>query len=115
MGQTVCFWPLEAVQLGYNPTHIGCNAAWTPAGLQTFVGVFRGIIDSGGESFSLEKAGNAEKDGASGGIRTHDPCLRRAVLYPAELRMRCAGESYASCRGASMPGGQVVSLRQGLQ
>ncbi|RMM80221.1 Pyridine nucleotide-disulfide oxidoreductase [Pseudomonas coronafaciens pv. striafaciens] len=24
-------------------------------------------------------------DGAPGGIRTHDPCLRRAVLYPAEL------------------------------
>lgn len=23
--------------------------------------------------------------GAPGGIRTHDPCLRRAVLYPAEL------------------------------
>ena len=67
------FWPLETVQLGYNPTHIRCNAAWTPAGLQAFVGVFRGIIDSGGESFSLEKAGNAEKDGASGGIRTHDP------------------------------------------
>ena len=81
MGQTVCFWPLEAVQLGYNPTHIGCNAAWTPAGLQTFVGVFRGIIDSGGESFSLEKAGNAEKDGASGGIRTHD--LKMAHLLEA--------------------------------
>src|SRR5262249_26134868 len=26
--------------------------------------------------------------GAPGGIRTHDPCLRRAVLYPAELRAR---------------------------
>jgi hypothetical protein len=26
------------------------------------------------------------KVGAPGGIRTHDPCLRRAVLYPAELR-----------------------------
>ena len=24
--------------------------------------------------------------GAPGEIRTHDPCLRRAVLYPAELR-----------------------------
>lgn len=30
--------------------------------------------------------------GASGGIRTHDPCLRRAVLYPAELRMRYEGD-----------------------
>jgi hypothetical protein len=27
-------------------------------------------------------------NGAPGGIRTHDPCLRRAVLYPAELRAR---------------------------
>jgi hypothetical protein len=26
------------------------------------------------------------KSGAPGGIRTHDPCLRRAVLYPAELQ-----------------------------
>src|SRR3954466_252952 len=29
-------------------------------------------------------------DGALGGIRTHDPSLRRAVLYPAELRARGA-------------------------
>ena len=27
--------------------------------------------------------------GAPGRIRTCDPCLRRAVLYPAELRARC--------------------------
>ena len=26
-------------------------------------------------------------DGAPGGIRTHDLCLRRAALYPAELRV----------------------------
>ena len=26
-------------------------------------------------------------NGALGGIRTHDPCLRRAILYPAELRV----------------------------
>ena len=29
------------------------------------------------------------KDGALGGIRTHDPCLRRAILYPAELQAHC--------------------------
>ena len=40
--------------------------------------------------------------GASGGIRTHDPCLRRAVLYPAELRMRCGGQSYACLLRSSM-------------
>ena len=34
------------------------------------------------------------EDGALGGIRTHDPCLRRAVLYPAELRVQ---------RGAMIP------------
>ena len=28
------------------------------------------------------------KIGAPGGIRTHDPRLRRAVLYPAELQAR---------------------------
>ena len=27
--------------------------------------------------------------GAPGGIRTHDHCLRRAVLYPAELLVQC--------------------------
>src|SRR5262249_56426702 len=27
--------------------------------------------------------------GAPGEIRTHDLCLRRAALYPAELRSRC--------------------------
>ena len=31
-----------------------------------------------------------QEDGALGGIRTHDPCLRRAILYPAELRVRAA-------------------------
>ena len=31
------------------------------------------------------------KFGAPGAIRTHDPCLRRAVLYPAELRARGLG------------------------
>src|SRR5690606_9979381 len=43
-----------------------------------------------------------DRSGASGGIRTHDPCLRRAVLYPAELRMRCGAQSYASRRLASI-------------
>lgn len=27
-----------------------------------------------------------QKNGALGEIRTHDPCLRRAILYPAELQ-----------------------------
>ncbi len=31
---------------------------------------------------------NIDKNGALEGIRTPDPCLRRAVLYPAELRVR---------------------------
>src|SRR6478735_8556232 len=38
---------------------------------------------------SLKRVGLYE-DGALGGIRTHDPSLRRAVLYPAELRARGA-------------------------
>src|ERR1700752_3263797 len=38
---------------------------------------------------SLKKVG-LYGDGALGGIRTHDPSLRRAVLYPAELRARGA-------------------------
>ena len=31
-----------------------------------------------------------EMNGAPEGIRTPDLCLRRAALYPAELRARCA-------------------------
>ena len=34
------------------------------------------------ELYPLKEADN----GALGGIRTHDPCLRRAILYPAELQ-----------------------------
>ena len=45
--------------------------------------------------------------GAPGGIRTHDPCLRRAVLYPAELLVQRA-TSYLGRLGASMPGFGVV-------
>lgn len=41
--------------------------------------------------------------GAPGGIRTHDPCLRRAVLYPAELRMLVRATSYPCRPWASMP------------
>src|SRR5690606_10750768 len=37
--------------------------------------------------------------GAPGGIRTHDPCLRRAVLYPAELLVRLAARLVAGARG----------------
>ena len=40
--------------------------------------------------------------GAPGGIRTHDPCLRRAVLYPAELRMLVRATSYPCRPWASM-------------
>jgi hypothetical protein len=35
-----------------------------------------------------------EKYGAPGEIRTHDLCLRRAALYPAELRV-LAGWGYS--------------------
>lgn len=34
--------------------------------------------------------------GAPSGIRTHDPCLRRAVLYPAELWARTRAAMIAS-------------------
>jgi hypothetical protein len=32
-----------------------------------------------------------KEDGTPGRIRTCDPCLRRAVLYPSELRARLSG------------------------
>ena len=43
-----------------------------------FGGCFNAVIDS-----------PKQEDGAPDGIRTHDPCLRRAVLYPAELLVQC--------------------------
>ena len=33
---------------------------------------------------------------APGGIRTHDPRLRRPILYPAELQAHCTGWRYYS-------------------
>ena len=53
--------------------------------------------------------------GAPGGIRTHDPCLRRAVLYPAELRMLVRATSYPCRPDASIPAFSpppVVHFRQ---
>src|SRR5690348_4932566 len=44
------------------------------------------------------------ESGAPGGIRTHDPCLRRAVLYPAELRahVRPRGGWHSRHRGSAV-------------
>ena len=36
------------------------------------------------------------ESGAPGGIRTHDPRLRRPILYPAELQARLTGRRYYS-------------------
>src|SRR6185437_16427157 len=46
------------------------------------------------------KGVNFHRPGALGGIRTHDPCLRRAVLYPAELRARMAAPPCIARAGA---------------
>src|SRR5882672_1180148 len=42
------------------------------------------------------------KSGAPDWIRTSDPCLRRAILYPAELRahIKILPTSLATCRSA---------------
>ncbi len=48
--------------------------------------------------------------GAPGGIRTHDPCLRRAVLYPAELRMLVRATSYPCRPDASIPAFSPVTV-----
>jgi hypothetical protein len=37
--------------------------------------------------------------GAPGEIRTHDLCLRRAALYPAELRVPGRGAGSLAARG----------------
>lgn len=77
--------------------HIGTKKPAESMGLRAFL-------------FVSGSYGNMTKQryGASGGIRTHDPCLRRAVLYPAELRMQRRGsrgrpQSYASRRRESIP------------
>src|SRR6185312_653430 len=54
-------------------------------------------------------------DGALGGIRTHDPSLRRAVLYPAELRARGADfrtEPPARARATNWPRHQRPGTRR---
>ena len=40
--------------------------------------------------FSDKKTVHRTVYGALGEIRTHDPCLRRAILYPAELQAQIA-------------------------
>jgi hypothetical protein len=57
-----------------------------------------------------------ETHGAPGAIRTHDPCLRRAVLYPAELRARSGLKNslFAGYRLGKIPGlAVIVTLWQG--
>ena len=47
-------------------------------------------VAAGMQARACTEAGlSDEGDGALGGTRTHDPSLRRAVLYPTELRARC--------------------------
>src|SRR6266481_10114972 len=41
--------------------------------------------------------------GAPDWIRTSDPCLRRAILYPAELRARCTGVAIVLAAGKRRP------------
>ena len=41
------------------------------------------------------RGGTARQKGARGGIRTPDLCLRRATLYPAELRARATVDPLA--------------------
>jgi hypothetical protein len=40
---------------------------------------------------SFQVSVNMSKNGGPGEIRTHDLCLRRAALYPAELRVQRGG------------------------
>ena len=53
----------------------------------------------------LRRSGNSDiRSGALGGTRTHDPLLRRQMLYPTELRAHC-------CREGSDGGNPFASLR----
>jgi hypothetical protein len=54
-------------------------------------------------------------NGAPERIRTSDLCLRRAALYPAELRARAAliAEAVASGNGALLLGRQVAGVSYG--
>jgi hypothetical protein len=45
-------------------------------------------------SLCLSKSYRKPGNGAPGEIRTHDPMLRRHVLYPSELRARCENYQY---------------------
>src|SRR6187549_2193353 len=51
--------------------------------------------------------------GAPDRIRTCDPCLRRAILYPAELRAHRPAFSHAPAGQANLPGGREAQARLG--
>ena len=61
---------------------------------------------------AITMSGPRYKSGAPGEIRTHDLCLRRATLYPAELRVRRgrsdgAGGHHSQTAGATQMGARA--------
>ena len=47
--------------------------------------MFNELVESGEGEWKVERKMKGRGNHARGGIRTHDLCLRRAALYPAEL------------------------------
>jgi hypothetical protein len=60
-----------------------------------------------------ETIDNFFENGAPGGIRTHDPRLRRPILYPAELRAQRRGGDTTRRRQAPSSGSALSSRRPG--
>src|SRR5690606_22459895 len=108
MGSANGLRKIERVVAGWKTA--GRAAVWPVIGIVPLASVTPGWTQKRPQDFSW----GLFVSGASGGIRTHDPCLRRAVLYPAELRMRCGAQSYACPPEASMlaSGSEMVPLRR---
>ena len=71
------------------------------AGIATCAGL---VPNASANSGGKQKSVNSRSYGAPGGTRTHDPRLRRPVLYPAELRARRrAIRSMVGARGFEPP------------
>src|ERR1700684_3967159 len=79
----------------------------------TLLNPFFSVVGSTGEQYGDRLLSTVFlRNGAPGGIRTHDPRLRRPILYPAELQaQRRGGDTTRGRQGASS--GAAVAIEIG--
>jgi hypothetical protein len=84
----------EWLRLLWSVDSLKANFVLLVVGVQDGDGIAIGNTnDTAGQGVGVGRAAEEEHHGTPETIRTSDPCLRRAVLYPTELRARAGGEA----------------------